>query len=354
MLPLSKATGRIAVIGPLADSPIDQMGAWALDGRPEGVQTPLAILRQRLGEARVAWVPVLKNSRDTNRDAFPDALAAARGADAVLLFLGEEALLEGEARSRAFLNLPGAQEALADEIAKARKPAILIVLAGRPLTFHDTAEKVNAVLYAWHPGTMGGPALADAIFGDAVPSGKLTVTFPRSVGQIPIYYAHSNTGRPLLPSDPDVPIGAAVNPSGWVSRYIDIANTPEYPFGFGLSYTSFEYSNLRLSSPKVRPGGTLTVSADVANTGGYQAEEVVELYTRQLAGSITRPVRELKGFRRIRLKPGQKQTVTFTLSTDDLAFWNERNELVTEPGAFRVWVAPDSARGVEGGFEVVQ
>ena len=352
VLPIAKSVGRIAVIGPLADSPVDQMGTWVMDGRAEDVRTPLAALRQALGKERVAYAPALKNSRDMSRDGFAEALAAARTADVVLLFLGEEEILSGEAHSRAFLNLPGAQDALVDAIASLRKPTVAIILAGRPLTFHDAASKVNAVLYAWHPGTMGGPALADLLLGNAVPSGKLTITFPRTVGQVPIYYAHLNTGRPPSPNDLGVPMGNPVNPVGYTSKYLDVDYTPEYPFGYGLSYTTFNYSDLRVNTPNVKLGGRLTVSADVSNTGAHEADEIVQLYVRDMVASVSRPVRELKGFQRIHLKPGEKRTVQFSLSTGDLAFYNERMQLVTEPGKFHAWIAPDSARGVEGEFTV--
>ncbi|MGE5645695.1 MAG: glycoside hydrolase family 3 N-terminal domain-containing protein [Acidobacteriota bacterium] len=351
-LPLAKSIGKIAVIGPLADSPIDQQGCWVMDGRPADVRTPLAALREMLGANRVAYVQALKNSRDTSHANFPAALAAARGADAVVLFLGEEQILSGEAHSRAYLDLPGAQEALVEEVAKAGKPVVAVIMAGRPLTFHKTAGRVNAVLYAWHNGTMGGPAIADLLFGAAAPSGKLTVTFPRTVGQVPVYYAHMNTGRPPSPSDLGIPAGTPVDPKGFNSKYLDVDFTPEYPFGYGLSYTTFEYSNLRLSAPTVALGGTLKVTADVANTGRVEADEIVQLYTRQLVGSVTRPVRELRGFRRVHLKPGEKRTVEFTLSTADLAFYNEEMKLVTEPGAFNVWIAPDAARGPMAEFRV--
>jgi beta-glucosidase len=353
-LPLAKSIGKVAIIGPLADSPGDQMGTWSFFGDRAAVRTPLAAFRQALGEARVVRAPGLETSRDMGRGGFAAALEVARGADVILLFLGEEAILSGEAHCRAFLDLPGAQEDLVDEVAKAGKPMIAVIMAGRPLTFRKVAAKVDAVLYAWHPGTMGGPAIADAIFGDAVPSGKLTATFPRTVGQVPIYYAHRNTGRPPSEKDLGIPMGTPLDPKGFVSKYLDVDYTPEYPFGFGLSYTRFEYANLRLSTSQVPPGGKLTVSADVANTGRYEADEVVQLYTRDLVASVTRPVRELKSFRRIRLKPGQKQTVEFALSTAELAFYNDRMQLITEPGAFQVWIAPDSASGLKGEFEVVR
>jgi beta-glucosidase len=353
-LPLSKSIGKVAVIGPMADAPTDQMGSWVMDGRANEVRTPLAAFRDMLGAARVVYAPGLKTSRDTSRNGFAAALETARGADAVLLFLGEEQILSGEAHSRAFLDLPGEQEALVEEVAKAGKPIVAVIMAGRPLTFEKTAALSSAVLYAWHPGTMGGPAIADLVFGNAVPSGKLTATFPRTVGQIPIYYAHMNTGRPPSESELGIPTGTPIDPKGFDSKYLDVDFTPAYPFGYGLSYTTFEYTNLRVSSPTMPMGGKLTVSADVANTGAVEADEVVQLYVRDLVGSVTRPVRELKGFRRVRLKPGEKRTVEFPLTTADLAFHNTEMKLVTEPGQFQVWIAPDSSRGLRGEFRVTE
>src|ERR1035441_9259051 len=344
-LPLAQSIGKIAVIGPLADSAVDQLGTWATS-QPSTVRTPLGALRQALGENRVLFAPGLKNSRDNSHDGFAAAVTAARGADAVLLFLGEEASLSGEASARAYLDLPGAQEALVNEVSQAGKPVIAVVMAGRPLTFHNVAGKVNAILYAWHPGTMGGPAIADAILGDAVPSGKLPVTFPRTVGQVPIYYNHLSTGRPPAESGPVADIK-------YTSKYLDVSYTPEYPFGYGLSYTQFEYTNLRVSAPGMGLGGSLTVSADVANTGKVEADEIVQLYTRQMAGSLARPVRELKGFRRVHLKPGEKQSVEFTLKSGNLAF-HKGAQLVTEPVTFQVWIAPDSAAGAPGQFVVTR
>jgi len=352
ILPLSKSNEKIAVIGPLADSPVDQMGTWTMDGRASDVQTPLAALREKLGDARVLYSPGLKNSRDLARDGFEDALQKARMADVVLLFLGEEQILSGEAHSRAFLDLPGAQEALVNEIAKLGRPIVTIVLAGRPLTFHETAAKSKAILYGWHPGTMGGPAIADLLFGDAVPSGKLTITFPRTVGQVPIYYAQLPTGRPASSSDLGIPLGNPVNPVGYVSKYVDVDFTPEFPFGYGLSYSDFKYSNLRVSAPKLRMGGLLTLAADITNTGAVAADEIVQLYVHQDVASVSRPVRQLKGARRVHLKPGETVNVQFLVTTKDLAFYNQRMQLLTEPGTFHFWIAPDSARGIEGKFIV--
>jgi beta-glucosidase len=350
ILPLAESVRSVAVIGPLADSPTDQMGTWVMDARPEEVQTPLTALRRMLGDARVLYAPGVKNSRDLSRDGFEAALDQARKADAVLLFLGEEQILSGEARSRAFLNLPGAQEDLVNEIAKLKKPSVAVILAGRPLTFHQTAAQVSAVLWAWHPGTMGGPAIADLLFGRAVPSGKLTVTFPRTVGQVPIYYAHLNTGRPATADELGVPMGNPLEPKGYTSKYIDVDFTPEYPFGYGLTYADFAYSNLRLSAPTARRDSALTVSADVTNRGPREGVEIVQFYVHPVAASVVQPVRLLKGFRRVLLKPGETQRVTFSIAAGDLAFHNQQMQLVTEPGRYQVWIAPDSARGLEGEF----
>ena len=355
VLPLSKSVEKLAVIGPLADSPVDQMGTWSMDGRADFVRTPLAALREMLGADRVIYARGLINSRNHSRAGFDRAVRAARDADAVVLFLGEEAILSGEARSRAFLNLPGAQEALVDAIAATGKPIAAVILAGRPLTFHDAATKIPAILYSFHPGAMGGPAIARLLFGDASPSGKLPVTFPRTVGQVPIYYAHLNTGRPPLPSDLGVPMGNPANPQGYTSKYIDVDYTPEYPFGFGLSYANFQYSPAELSSNTLPPGGRLRITAQVANSGRRASDEVVQLYTSgPLGGSVARPVRELKGFRRVHLEPGASTKVEFTITTADLAYYNPKMQLVTEPGPYRAWIAPDSASGAAVSFEVTK
>ena len=352
VLPLSKSVRTVAVIGPLADSPVDQMGTWSMDGVAGDVQTPLRALREKLGDARVLYAPGLKNSRDLRTDGFKDAFEKARQADVVLLFLGEEQILSGEAHSRAFLDLPGAQQALVEEMAKAGRPIVSVILAGRPLTFHQAAQLSNAILYAWHPGTMGGPAIADLLFGDANPSGKLAITFPRTVGQVPIYYDHLPTGRPASDKELGIPLGDPVNPVGYTSKYVDVDFTPEYPFGYGLSYSAFQYSNARVSDSKLRRGAFLTAAAEVTNTGNREADEIVQFYIHQDVASVSRPVRELKGARRVHLKPGERVTVQFSITTGDLAFYNQRMQLVTEPGTFHFWIAPDSTRGVEGAFNV--
>ncbi len=352
LLPLGDSVRTLAIVGPLADSRVDQMGTWSMDGRPEYVETPLAAFQKLLGNGRVLYAAGLKNSRDLGREGFPAAVDTARRADAVVLFLGEEQILSGEARSRAFLNLPGTQEALVDAVSATGKPVVVVIMAGRPLTFHDVAGKAGAVLYTWHPGTMGGPAIAKLLLGRAAPSGRLPITFPRTVGQVPIYYAHLNTGRPPSERELGIPAGNPVQPQGYTSKYIDVDFTPEYPFGFGLSYTTFEYSDLRISSPILQGTGSITVSASVTNSGSREAVETVQFYIRDLVASVAQPVRKLKGFERVLLKPGERRTVTFPLHPADLAFYNEQKRLVTEPGRFQVWIAPDAARGVSGEFEL--
>ncbi len=354
LLPLPESIGALAVIGPLADAPRDQLGCWTFDGKAEDAVTPLAALRGMLGEDRVHYAAGLATSRTTDETGIPAAVEAARRSDAVVLFLGEEQALSGEARSRAFLDLPGAQEKLVAEVAKANKPMIAVIMAGRPLTFQNVARRVEAVMYAWHPGTMGGPAIADLLFGKAVPSGKLTITFPRTVGQVPIYYAHKNTGRPPTPDSLGIPMGTPVDPKGYTSKYLDVDFTPEYPFGYGLSYTPFSYANLQLSAESIPIGGRLTASVDVTNTGDWPGVEIVQLYTRDLVASLTRPVKELKGFRRVRLEPGETKTVTFTLSTDDLRFYDSQGRFIVEPGRFHLWIGPNSAEGLKAEFTVTE
>src|ERR1019366_1562874 len=214
------------------------------------------------------------------------------------------------------------------------------------------AAKAKAVFYAWHPGTMGGPAIVDLLLGNAVPSGKLAITFPRTVGQIPIYYAHLNTGRPASSNELGIPMGNPIDPVGYTSKYLDVDFTPEYAFGYGLSFTTFEYSNLRVSSPTLRKQGTITVSAEVTNTGTIEADEVAQVYIHQDTASVSRPVRELKGFRRLHLRPGEKAIVQFPLTPQMLSFYNARMQRVNESGKFHVWIAPDSVRGVAGGLKL--
>ncbi|MDX9729415.1 MAG: beta-glucosidase BglX [Bacteroidales bacterium] len=345
----------LAVIGPLADAPRDQMGTWSFDGLPENSVTPLKAIRDLLGETRVNYVPGLKYSRDKNRDQFSAALAAAGRSDAVLLFVGEEWILSGEGQSRGNIDLPGAQSELLADLAATGKPLIVIVMAGRPLAIGDELNDSDALLYAWHGGTMAGPALADLIFGKESPSGKLPVTFVKGEGQIPFYYYRNSTGRPAsddswTPID-EIPVENPQSSLGYESFHLDFGYTPLLPFGYGLSYTTFTYSDLTLSDEVMSMKGSLTVKARVTNSGEWDADEIVQLYIRDRVGSITRPIKELKGYKRIHIKKGETAEVEFVLTAADLSFFNGR-ETLTEPGEFDVWVGPDSDRGLHAGFKV--
>lgn len=366
VLPLdgSKVT-NVAVIGPLADAPWDQLGTWIPDGREADSHTLLEAIRQRAaGKFEVLYASGLPEdyggpARDFERSTagIPRAVAAAREADVVLLAVGERAALSGEARSRAILDLPGSQNELVAAVAAVGKPTVMIVQAGRPLTVGRQIEQVDAVLYSLHAGTMAGPAIADLVWGDESPSGKLPVTMPKTVGQIPLYYNHKNTGRPPRPYDfkTDRTIDDHINTElGYNSNYIDVGPYPLYPFGYGLSYTTFKYGQAELSTDKLRPGGTLAVRVPVTNTGRVAADEVLQLYVRDVVGSLTRPVRELKGFRRVHLAPGQTQVVELALAADDLAFYNNQEERVLEPGKFEVYVGGSSLAPLIGRFELVK
>jgi beta-glucosidase len=358
LLPLKADVGRVAIVGPLADAPHELLGTWAFDGRKEDAQTPLAALKQTLGEQRVIYAPGLGFSRDRSRDGFSAAVDAARAADVVLLFVGEEAILSGEAHSRADIRLPGAQEELIHALHKARKPIVLVILAGRPLTLGAVLDEVDAVLMAWHPGTMGGPAIAEVLFGNAEPGGRLPVTWPQAVGQIPIYYNHTNTGRPPVAETfvqiDDISVGAWQSSLGNTSHYLDLGYQPQFPFGYGLTYTTFAYGKLRVTPEAIELGGSLEASAEVTNTGRRAGTAVVQLYVHDRVGDVTRPVRELKGFQRVTLSPGETRRVSFTLGADDLAFTNQALERVTEPGQFDVWIGGHSQAEQHGEFTITE
>ena len=350
VLPVKNSIRKIAIIGPLADAPYDQLGCWAGDGRAENSQTPLAAFRAFNDNRKYVYAPGLKTSRDKSTDGFAAAMAAARNSQIVFLFLGEESVLSGESHCRAFLNLPGAQEQLIELLASTGKPLVGIILAGRPLVLSKVEDKLDAILYAWHPGTMAGPAIADLLLGNEVPSGKLTVSFPRAEGQIPVYYNHRNTGRPPTPAYEGIVPGDPMNPVGFVSSYLDLDYRPMYPFGYGLSYTTFEYSGLSLSRDTIGMNDTLQVEVTVTNTGNYEAFETTQLYIRDLYASITRPVKELKGFQKLRMKPGESVRLSFLLTSEDLAFYNKSDEPLIEPGDFHVFVGGNSADALETGF----
>lgn len=355
-LPLTDNVRTIAVVGPMADAPYEQLGTWVFDGEKEHTVTPLKAIKEMYGDkVNVIFEPALAYSRDKDRSGIAKAVSAARRADAVIVFVGEESILSGEAHSLANLDLQGAQSELIKSLSAVGKPLVTVVMAGRQLTIGKEVEASDAVLYSFHPGTMGGPAIADILFGKVNPSAKTPVTFPRMTGQLPMYYAHNNTGRPANPTEmliDEIPVEAGQTSVGCRSFYLDAGDTPLFPFGYGLSYTTFEYSNLKLASDMLTVGGELLVTVDLKNTGRYDGVEVVQLYIQDKIGSVTRPVKELKAFRRVALKAGESTVVSFSLPVSELAFWGYDMTYGVEPGDFRLWVGTSSAEGLSADFTV--
>jgi len=340
LLPLSKSLRHVAVLGPLADDRNEPRGPWAAEGRPEDVVTVLEGVRAKLPPStQVSYVKGCEIVGDSGME-FDRAVRAARSADAVIVVVGEKETMSGEAASRAFIDLPGRQEDLLKALLAAGKPLVVVVMSGRPLALSWLADHADALVQAWFLGSQSGHALADVVFGDVNPSGKLPVTFPRTLGQVPLYYNHKNTGRPPVDS------------LKYTSKYIDAPTTPLFPFGFGLSYTTFAYSNLRLSTSSIPPRQVVVVKIDVANTGKRDGEEVAQLYIRDEVAGVTRPVKELKGFRRVALRAGEKKTVEFTVTPDDLAFYGLDMKRMVEPGWFTVMVGGSSASLLATRFEV--
>jgi beta-glucosidase len=338
VLPISPSVRSVALIGPAADAAADMMGNWSGRGESKHVITLKQELDTRLGN-RLTYVKGAGFS-DTNRSGFAAALAAARRADVIVAAFGEDGMMSGESMCRAELNIPGVQEELILELARLGKPMVLVLFNGRPLVLTKVNGDVPAILEAWIPGTMAGPAICDVLFGEFNPSGKLPVTFPYALGQVPIFYNHKNSGRPGSQAEK------------YKSRYIDVPNDPLYPFGYGLSYTQFAYNNLNLGQTLLATGQPLEVRVDVKNTGQVAGTETVQLYIRDLVGSVTRPVKELKGFKKVTLKAGEVQTVSFTLTPEDLSFYNRDGKWGTEPGKFKVFVGTNSQNTIEAGFEL--
>lgn len=355
-LPFTDKIKTLAVIGPMADAPYEQMGTWVFDGEKEHTQTPLTAIKEMYGDkVKVLFEKGLEYSRDKNTTGIARAVSAARQADAVVIFVGEESILSGEAHSLANLNLQGAQSQLIKELAATGKPVVTVVMAGRQLVIADEVMASDAMLYSFHPGTMGGPAIADILFGKVNPSGKTPVTFPRMSGQVPIYYAQHKTGRPANPTEmliDEIPVEAGQTSVGCRSFYLDAGNSPLFPFGYGLSYTTFEYSNLSLASDKLTAQDTLSISFTLKNTGKYDGTEVVQLYVQDKVGSVTRPVKELKRFQRVTLKAGESTQVSLSLPVSELAFWGYDMNYTVEPGDFTLWVGTNSAEGVTKDFSV--
>ncbi len=364
ILPLSNDVKNVALVGPLADDAADMLGSWSAQGRPAEVVTLRASLTQKLGADHVRYA---KGSEITNGsdEQLTEAVKAAQDSDLVILALGESGPdMTGEAASRAHLGLPGRQEKLLEAVSATGKPVVLILFSGRPLTFPWAFEHVPAVLAAWFPGVQAGPALVRTLFGESNPTGKLPVTWPRSVGQEPLYYDALNTGRPAGNADLTKPPWEGSDK--YVSRYIDEQNSPQFPFGYGLTYTSFEYgptqaSSAQLSASSLNAGlrdaehasnAGITVSANIANTGARASEEIVQVYVRLEGTSTAQPVRALKAFQHVKLAVGQTQRVTFHLGPEAFALWDDQNKYTVEPARVKVWISPDSAHGTEATLEI--
>lgn len=340
ILPLKRTLNSIAVLGPLANDRIEAKGPWSGHVQEKDFTSVLDAMKQKLpSKARVLYAQGCAVEGDSGYNA-AYAARLAKSADVAVVVVGERANMSGEAASRSNLDLPGKQKELVKAIHATGTPIVLVLLNGRPLTLSWEAEHVAAIVEAWFPGTASGKAIADVLFGDVNPSGKLAVSFPRTVGQIPIYYNHKNTGRPMADNDE------------FTSKYLDVPNTPLYPFGFGLSYTTYAYSNLKLSSSSVPMGAEVNVSVDVMNTGGRDGEEIVQLYIQDEVASVTRPVKELKGFQRVALKTGERKTVEFIVKPEHLEFYNREMKRVVEPGWFKVMVGGNSVDVLQARFEM--
>ena len=359
-LPL-QGKGTIALIGPLADNRENMPGTWSvaadfqksvslLDGMKKAVGNRAKIVYAKGTnvvsdpqlDARISiFGKPTKWDHRSQKEMIAEAVAVARKSDVIVAAVGESAEMSGEASSRSDINLPENQRELLEALLATGKPVVMVMFTGRPLSISWEKTHVPAILNVWFAGTEAGDAIADVLLGKVNPSGKLSTTFPQNVGQVPLYYNHKNTGRPL--------------PDGtWFqkfrSNYLDVSNDPLFPFGFGLSYTTFDYKNLKLSDSSLTAGGKLTVSVEVTNSGNYDGAEVVQLYLRDLVGSVTRPVKELKGFQKVFLKKGETRTVEFTLTENDLRFYNSDLKFVSEPGDFKVFVGTSSANTLEAGF----
>lgn len=333
LLPLDPNVQTIAVIGPLAHNREHPLGPWAFDGRSENVVTVLEGIRKKVrSDTRVTYAQGCDLEGDSD-DGFAEAIQVACNSDVVVMVVGEGEHMSGEAHSRSSLGLPGVQQQLLKVIHETQKPMVVVVMNGRPLVMNWMDENVSAILEVWHLGIQSGTAIGDILFGSNNPSGKLPVSFPRSLGQVPIYYNRKNTGRP-----PEFAEGHA-------SNYLDVPVTPLYPFGYGLSYTEFKYGDVEVEPKVITPDGQTTVRITLTNSGDHAGEEVVQLYVRDMVGSVTRPVKELKGFQRVFLNPGEQMQISFTLNAEQLKFYDADMRFRAEPGEFQVWVGPDSTRG---------
>lgn len=347
ILPLSKSTKTIALIGPFGQVVGDNLGFWSTSWPDDDklIVTQFQGIKNHLDPQSTLLFAKGCNVNDNDVSMFDEAIATAKKADIIVMTLGEAHNMSGEAKSRSNLQLPGVQEQLLKEIHKTGKPILLLINAGRPLIFNWAADNVDTILYTWWLGSEAGNAIADVIFGDYNPAGKLPMTFPRSEGQIPIYYNYFNTGRPSKDE----------NDTNYVSAYIDLQNSPKFPFGYGLSYTKFELSDLKLSKKELKKtNDKLIISLNIKNTGNFDGEDVVQLYTRDLVGSVVRPVKELKGFQKVFLKKGEQKTLEFQLKPEDLKFYDDNLNFIVEEGDFELFIGNSSNTSLKTEFRVVK
>lgn len=340
VLPISKDDKKLAVIGPLADARRDMIGSWSAAGDWKKSVTLLEGIRAAVSPGTRVTYSKGCNINDDSTRYLAEAIRIAREADVVVLAVGESASMSGEASSRAYLDLPGIQQRLVEEIHKTGKPMVVVLMSGRPLTITWINDHVPAILETWFLGTQAGNAIADVLFGDYNPSGKLPVTFPRTVGQVPIFYNMKNTGRPFDANNK------------YTSKYLDESNDPLYPFGFGLSYTTFTYGEVTLNKTSLTGKDTLEVAVTVTNAGSSEGRETIQLYVQDEVGSVTRPVKELKGFRQVNLQPGESREVRFKLTSDDLSYYRKDMTFGTEPGKYRVFLGGNSRDVVQAGFQL--
>lgn len=364
LLPLDKSVKTIAVVGPLADDKAEQLGSWAGNGRAEDVVTPLEGIKAKLPHGQVRYakgadIPsfeaqapaagaapapltatgVAGATTTAGPGGIAEAVQAAQNADVTIIFLGELAQMTGEASSRGSLDFPGRQQELLQAVVATGKPVVLVLESGRPLDIRWANDHIAAIIQAWYPGVQAGNAIADVLFGEVSPSGRLPMSWPRSVGQIPVYYNHKATGRPT-------------SPDRWHTGYLDQSSQPLFPFGYGLAYTTFRYSNLKVLTETVAPTGALRVQAEVENVGRRTAAEVAQLYVHDRVAPTSRPVRELKGFERVTLRPGEKKTVQFTVNANDLGSYDAGLHWMVPAGTYDVWIAPSAAEGTPGTFQI--
>jgi beta-glucosidase len=343
-LPVNSGVKSVAIIGPLSDTKKDMLGSWSAAGQWEKCVTLVEGIKQSVKGKVKVLISRGCNINDNDKSGFKQAVSVARQAEFIILALGESRDMSGEGASRTDISLPGVQMDLAREIFKTGKPCAVVLFNGRPLTISELDKSAPAILEAWYGGTESGNAVADLLFGDVNPSGKLTVSFPRNAGQIPVFYNSKNTGRPVDPAFPD---------DKHKSRYIDCPDSPLYPFGYGLSYTSFSYSDISLNKKEFQKNDTIIASVKITNTGNRDGEEIVQLYIRDLVGDVTRPLKELKGFKKLMIRKGETAIVIFKITQNELSYYHKDMSFTSDPGDFELFIGTSSVENKVVGFRLI-